>query len=72
VANLIKEGKTNKEIAVLMLISKNTVLFHRHHICTKLGLKQKRSTFEPTFSRMLNSGFPTNPPLFYQLDTRRR
>jgi hypothetical protein len=32
VANLIKEGKTNKEIAELMLISKNTVLFHRHHI----------------------------------------
>ncbi|MDZ7599566.1 MAG: LuxR C-terminal-related transcriptional regulator [Desulfobacterales bacterium] len=31
-ANLIKEGKTNKEIAELMLISKNTVLFHRHHM----------------------------------------
>jgi DNA-binding CsgD family transcriptional regulator len=57
VANLIKEGKTNKEIPELMLISKNTVLFHRHPICTKSGLKQKRSTFEPTFSRMLNSGF---------------
>jgi PAS domain S-box-containing protein len=42
VANLIKEGKTNKEIAELLLISKNTVLFHRHHIRTKLGLKQKK------------------------------
>ncbi|MFO7713760.1 PAS domain S-box protein [Desulfosarcina sp.] len=42
VANLIKEGKTNKEIAELLLISKNTVLFHRHHIRTKLNLKNKK------------------------------
>ena len=42
VANLIKEGKTNKEIAELLLISKNTVLFHRHRIRTKLGLKNKK------------------------------
>jgi PAS domain S-box-containing protein len=42
VANLIKEGKTNKEIAELLLISKNTVLFHRHHIRTKLGIKNKK------------------------------
>jgi len=42
VANLIKEGKTNKEIAELLLISKNTVLFHRHHIRTKLGLRNKK------------------------------
>jgi PAS domain S-box-containing protein len=42
VANLVKEGNTNKEIAELLLISKNTVLFHRHHIRTKLGLKNKK------------------------------
>lgn len=42
VANLVKEGKMNKEIAELLLISKNTVLFHRHHIRTKLGLKNKK------------------------------
>ena len=42
VANLIKEGKTNKEIAELLLISKNTVLFHRHNIRSKLGLKNKK------------------------------
>jgi len=42
VANLIKEGKTNKEIAELLLISKNTVLFHRHRIRTKLGLNNKK------------------------------
>jgi PAS domain S-box-containing protein len=38
VANLIKEGKTNKEIANLLLISKNTILFHRHNIRKKLNL----------------------------------
>lgn len=39
VANLIKEGKTNKEIMEVLLISKNTVLFHRHNIRTKLKIK---------------------------------
>ncbi|RLC28956.1 MAG: hypothetical protein DRH32_08165 [Deltaproteobacteria bacterium] len=42
VANLIKEGKTNKEIAEVLLISKNTVLFHRHNIRTKLKIKNTR------------------------------
>ena len=42
VANLVKEGKTNKEIAELLFISKNTVLFHRYNIRQKLGLKNKK------------------------------
>ena len=42
VASLIKEGKTNKEIAEVLLVSKNTVLFHRHNIRDKLGLKNKK------------------------------
>ncbi|MEJ2041028.1 MAG: PAS domain S-box protein, partial [Desulfosarcinaceae bacterium] len=41
VANLVREGKTNKEIANLLLIAKNTVLFHRHNIRKKLNLTQK-------------------------------
>ena len=42
VANLVKEGKTNKEIEELLCISKNTVLFHRYNIRQKLGLKNKK------------------------------
>lgn len=42
VANLIKEGKTNKEIADILLIAKNTVLFHRFNIRSKLNIKNKK------------------------------
>jgi PAS domain S-box-containing protein len=42
VANLVKEGKTNKEIAELLCLSKNTILFHRHNIRGKLRLKNKK------------------------------
>jgi len=41
VANLVKEGKTNKEIAELLCLSKNTILFHRHNIRSNLRLKNK-------------------------------
>jgi PAS domain S-box-containing protein len=42
ISNLVKEGKTNKEIATLLYLSKNTVLFHRHNIRRKLNLKNKK------------------------------
>ena len=42
VANLVKEGKTNKEIADLLCLSKNTILFHRYNIRSKLRLKNKK------------------------------
>ena len=42
IANLVKEGKTNKEIAELLYLSKNTILFHRHNIRSKLNLKHKK------------------------------
>jgi PAS domain S-box-containing protein len=42
VANLVREGKTNKEIADLLCLSKNTILFHRQNVRRKLGLKNKK------------------------------
>jgi len=43
VANLVREGRTNKEIADLLFLSINTILVHRHHIRTKLGIKNKKA-----------------------------
>jgi DNA-binding CsgD family transcriptional regulator len=42
VASLIKEGRTNKEIAEILVVSKNTILFHRYNIRDKLGLKNQK------------------------------
>ncbi|MFZ0932417.1 MAG: response regulator [Syntrophobacteraceae bacterium] len=42
VANLIKAGKRNKEIASVLGVSLNTVMTHRHRLRSKLGLKQKK------------------------------
>jgi len=42
VANLIKSGKGNKEIAQILGISLNTVMTHRYHLRAKLGVKGKK------------------------------
>lgn len=42
VATLIKAGKENKEIAQILVVSLNTVMTHRFHIRTKLGVKGKQ------------------------------
>lgn len=42
VANLVKQGKTNKEIAALMDMSSRTIESHRYNIRTKLGVKNKK------------------------------
>ncbi|MEN6320118.1 MAG: PAS domain S-box protein [Syntrophaceae bacterium] len=43
VANLIKEGKTTKEIGELLNVSPGTVDFHRENIRIKLNLKNKKA-----------------------------
>jgi PAS domain S-box-containing protein len=43
VANLVKNGKTTKEIAELMHLSPRTIEFHRDNIRRKMGLKNKKA-----------------------------
>ncbi|MBW2066652.1 MAG: PAS domain S-box protein, partial [Deltaproteobacteria bacterium] len=43
VANLVKDGKTSKEIAELMNLSPRTVEFHRDRIRRKVGIKNKKA-----------------------------
>jgi DNA-binding CsgD family transcriptional regulator len=42
VANLVKLGKTSKEIAALRNLSFKTIEFHRDNVRTKLGIKNKK------------------------------
>ncbi len=43
IASLIKEGKTTKQIADLLVISRRAVEFHRYNIRRKLGLDHKKT-----------------------------
>jgi len=43
IANLVKEGKTSKDIGELLNVSERTVDFHRKNIRNKLGLQNKRA-----------------------------
>jgi PAS domain S-box-containing protein len=46
VANLLKQGKTNKEIGKLLNSSSRTIAFHRDNIRKKLGLKNKKTNLK--------------------------
>jgi len=43
VANLVREGKSTKEISDILNISKRAVEFHRNNIRDKLGLKKEKT-----------------------------
>ncbi len=43
IAGLVKQGKTNKEIAAIMSLSLKTIEFHRTNIRKKLGLKTRKA-----------------------------
>jgi PAS domain S-box-containing protein len=42
VLNLVKQGKTTKEIAKTMNLGTSTIDFHRHNIRKKIGIKNKK------------------------------
>jgi DNA-binding CsgD family transcriptional regulator len=46
IANLLRQGKTNKEIGELLNSSPRTVAFHRENIRKKLGLKNKKTNLK--------------------------
>jgi DNA-binding CsgD family transcriptional regulator len=50
VANLVRQGKTNKEIAELLNFSPRTAAFHREHIRKKLGIKNKKTNLRSYLS----------------------
>jgi PAS domain S-box-containing protein len=53
VSNLIKQGKTTKEIAEIMNLATSTIDFHRNNIRKKFGIKKKKinlRTFLSSFS----------------------
>lgn len=43
VATLVKDGKTSKEIADILIVSEATINFHRKNLRTKLGLTNKQT-----------------------------
>jgi PAS domain S-box-containing protein len=43
VADLVKAGNSNQEIADILGLAKNTILVHRHRIRTKLGLRNNKT-----------------------------
>jgi PAS domain S-box-containing protein len=52
IANLVKQGKTNKEIAELLNISTRTAAFHRERIRKKLGIQNKKTNLKSYLSSL--------------------
>ena len=62
VADLIRQGRRTKDIAVILNLSPNTVMTHRYHLRDKLGLKNK-SVSLTTYLKTLEQQSDTTVPL---------
>jgi DNA-binding CsgD family transcriptional regulator len=52
VANLIRQGKSTKEIASLLNLSTRTIEFHRDNIRKKLGIKDRKTSLKSVLKSM--------------------
>lgn len=52
VANLVKDGKTSKDIAEIMNVSQRTIDFHRKNIRNKLGLGERKANLRACLLNM--------------------
>ena len=52
IANLIKQGKTTKEIAETLNVSSRAVEFHRNNIRTKMALKNRKANLSSFLSSL--------------------
>jgi PAS domain S-box-containing protein len=53
IANLIKEGKTSKEIADIMNVSKSAIDIHRYRLRNKLGLNNQKANLKSHLAQYL-------------------
>jgi DNA-binding CsgD family transcriptional regulator len=62
IAGLIRIGKRNKEMAKIMNLSQSTILTHRHHIRSKLGLRNRKQNLRGFLASMgTNEDIGKNP-----------